>query len=66
MKKTQLNITREEALNLITYAEYLKDLLATADVSDDFAPDPNTCVTGWDLLTDNAAWKAIEAIARGE
>lgn len=63
MLNKQLNITREDAQNFITGAEYLKDLLATTDVSDDFAPDPDTLVTGWDLLTNNPVWEAIQSMA---
>lgn len=48
----QINLTNEEITNFITAMNYLKDLLATTDVSEDFASNEDDCVTAWSLLND--------------
>lgn len=58
-----MKIDKAAACNFLSYVEYLKDLLATTDVSDDFAADENDYVTAYDLLTDNPVFKAIKEIA---
>lgn len=60
-----VTLTKADILNLLTVANYLSDYLEDLDVSGDFAPDADTKVTGWDLLTDTAAWQAIVDAYRG-
>lgn len=59
----KININKADALNFLTAVEYLKDLLATTDVSDDFAADENDYVTAYDLLTDTPVFEAIKKAA---
>lgn len=56
-------ITKEAAWNFVAAVEYLKELLDTTDVSEDFADDQYEVITAWDLITNNEVYEAIEAIA---
>lgn len=54
-----INLTAEEIANFKSAMLYLKDLLQTTDVSDDFAANPDECVTAWDLLTEQTLYKKL-------
>lgn len=54
-----ININKDDINNFITAVEYLKDLLATTDVSEDFAADENDYVTAYDLLTKTILYKEL-------
>ena len=54
-----INITMDDIRNFISSVEYLKVDLEGIDVSGDFAPDPQTSVSAWELLTDSTVYKAL-------
>lgn len=54
-----INITMDDIRNFISGVEYLKEHLEGIDVSGDFAPDPQTSVSAWELLTHSTAYKAL-------
>lgn len=58
-----LYIKKEEAQNFIASLGYLKDLLVSIDVSEDFAADETDNVTAWDLLTQQTLYKKIASVS---
>ena len=56
-------INSADAGNYLIVLDYLKDPPGTNDVSYDFAPEPDTTVTAWDLLTDTPVYEALQYLA---